>query len=150
MIKAKMRKGNNRRLMGEALHLWEEHSPEEVDGNPRYFDNVITDIVDRENNDPQSSAGVTFRVLLGDPVNKYHWADFMAYGVHKTTDANGIHDYRLLYERMTDWRLVDVEAMRSGERTEVRWNPGKKQHEVLRGGEVIFASADKEEAEKAA
>lgn len=97
-------KGNNRRYMGEPLHLWGDGQPEDVDSTPEYFDKVIEDITDRETSDPMSSLGVSFRLFLGNPREDYYWADFVAHGVEKTLLESGAPEYRLQWERLTEWR----------------------------------------------
>lgn len=149
-----MKKGNNRCLMGEMWHFWSGGSPEDVDDNPDYFDRVLDDIVDPNMGHPISSAGSFFRVFLGDPLKQCVWADFMAWGVEKTILETGVAKYHLLWERTSDWRQkpdfkkkVEVQTIDATTGASIRWNPGLKEHQVIRDGEVVFSSADKAEAE---
>jgi len=49
---------------------------------------------------------------------------------------------------LTDWHYVNVERLRQGDTAIVKWNPGKKIHEVIVDGKVVFGSENKEEADK--
>ena len=151
MDKRQIKQGDNRRLMGDLLHLWDHCKPDDVDENPTYFDKVITDILDREMKDPYSAAATPFRLSVGNPLRDFHTAEFMAWGVEKTVSEVGIPSYHLLWERVSEWKHVNIDQLKmvKGERR-IRWNRGRQMHEVLEDGRVIFASADKEEAQKAA
>src|SRR3990167_8471410 len=95
--KPQMRQGDNRRMMTEVWHFWAEDKPEDVDGNPCYFDKVAHDLVDINLGDPKSCIGSIFRTFLGNPVKTWQWAEFMVCGVHKTIAETGIASYRLLW-----------------------------------------------------
>ena len=147
--KPQMPKGDNRRQMIEVWHFWAKHKPEDIDNNPEYFEKVQGDLVDLNMGDVYSAVGSVFRVFLGDPTRTFHWAEFMVCGVQKTISETQVPKHRILWQRITDWRTVSVEALK-GIRREVRWSVGKRVHEVVENGVVIFSTAEKDEANRVA
>jgi len=142
-MELKLKKGDNRRLIEGTWHFWGDHTPEQVDGNPVYFDKVVEDL---RSNDPWSSCGTTFKLLLGRP-GDFLMAEFVVVDVKKVVTqrasdtATEASFFRPVVKRVTDW--IDCRRDTGA----VRWNPGKKVHEVVMGDQVLFASPDKAEAE---
>ena len=147
--KPQMRHGNNLKVMPEQWHFWADDKPDDVDGNPNYFDKVAHVPIDLQLGDPLSSIGVTFKVFLGNPMKQFHWAEFMVCGVQRTVAETGVSTYRLMWKRITAWDFISVEQMR-GIRREVHWNVAKRVHEVRENGVVVYSSPDKEDAQRVA
>jgi len=79
----------------------------------------------------------------------------------KTTDNAYTPNTRMVVafkaEQVTDWRHYNVPHGTSEEKATdvvkqatIKWNPGKKEHEVLVGEEVVFSNVDKKLAEEKA
>jgi len=104
-----MRDGRDKvRLMGEAVHLWEEHSPKDIDNNPDYFDKMIHHITDINIGDPLSVCGQPFRVFLGSPNKNYCWADFIVRGIEKYQTEKGAPKSHLKWRRVSEWMVEDL------------------------------------------
>ena len=149
------------------LRVWENHSPEDVDSSPDYFDRIITRIIDTDVGNPYSDIGNTFFVFLGDPKGDYKWAEFMAHGVEKTVSQFGPPEFRLQWERVSRWRdrplPNNLKAAQKPKEVKpvndekyiaedgvVKWNPGKKLFDIYAGGEIVATHRDRGVADRIA
>ena len=75
-------------------------------------------------------------------------AEFVVVGIKKivTQAANehssGAFIWRPVVKRRTDWEYYSLT-----QKPTIRWNPGKKLHEVVLNDEVLFSTESKSEAE---
>ena len=155
----RLKQGDNRRLIEGTWHLWGDHTPNHVDGNEGYFDRVVENF---RSGDPMSESGTTFKLFLGKP-GEFITAEFILIGIKKivtqeaTTENPAIFFHRPIVKRLTEWAEYNMSASQVPVpekkpeiyiKTDGRviWNPGKQTHQVLVDGEVVYESADKQEA----
>jgi len=109
----KLKKAQSKRTLRED-GVWMYHDkvdPEDVDGSPEYFDEIATDLIDPEKyfSAPLTSGiGTKFCMLLGDPLKGHYKADFEVDGLVKKTSEAGVVSHKLLWTRLSEWRVVDV------------------------------------------
>lgn len=166
MTDNKYTKGKNQRFREQGRWLYwidESHmAATETDG---YWDQIAGDF-DADN--PYFEAGQHFTVNAGVPGN-FHQAEFVLVGLRKvlirqpTFTNDGVPmagDYRKrpVVRRITEWMFFSYDAASPARPEEkkpeyiktdgiLRWNPGKKVHQVIVDDKVVFESADKNEAE---
>ena len=156
----KLIKGGHGRFRSQGIwHYWIEGIKEDAE-QEGYWDQQSSDF-NAEN--PFYESGQEFVVMAGLPGN-FSRATFMIIGVKKIsvrepTIDNPSPGYfkRPVVCRLSEWvhytmdskpTIVPVEPKPIYIKAdgEVKWNPGKKEHEVLVDGAVVFSSADKAQA----
>jgi len=162
MEQVKIKKDGKNRLVEPPKVFWTEYSPEQIDGNAEFFSPVAGEL-GAQAGDPYSTNGALFRVFCGKPWENYAVATFMVERVIKVVDKPGTPEvqerfhWRPVVRRIDDWlhtgeakpAAPEVEPPREEyvrEDGQVKWNPGKKVHEVIVDDAVVFSSAVKQEA----
>ncbi len=78
-------------------------------------------------------------------------AEFRVIGRDDSLESRDLDGYRSVQETITKREIVKIREWKvwNDERAvRVRWNPGTKTHQVVKGEVVLFESADKQEAER--
>jgi len=109
------------------------------------------------------SAGdiVTVQCFNHDRTAVLHYAEYLVYDRRtqirrievNDSEPRQIDDVSFSVMRMAEWKDTPLaekkpEAIPFGNNVDIRWNPGKKVHQILVNGEVVQETVDKDEAER--